>query len=73
MLKSKIKDYLPIISIYKGMVIAVTVTITIKTKVSDAKSQIRSMGTDKFVPTFGHVHNYQTQLCISRKLQKSFL
>ena len=71
MLKSKIKDYLPTISIYKGMV--VTVTITMKIKVSDAKSQIRSMGTDKFVPTFGHVHNYQTLLCISRKLKKSFL
>ena len=55
------------------MVIAVTVTITMKTKVSDAKSQIRSVGADKFVPTFGHVHNYQTQLCISRKLHKSFL
>ena len=71
MLKSKIKDYLPTISIYKGMV--VTVTITMKIKVSDAKSQIRSMGTDKFVPTFGHVHNYQTLLRISRKLKKSFL
>ena len=71
MLKSKIKDYLPTISIYKGMV--VTVTITMKIKVSDAKSQIRSMGTDKFVPLFGHVHNYQTLLCISRKLKKSFL
>ena len=35
------------------MIIATTVTITIMTiKESDGKSQIRRMGTDKFVPTF---------------------
>ena len=34
------------------MIIAITVTTTMATEESDDKSQIRSMGTDKFVPTF---------------------
>ena len=37
----------------KGRIIATTVTITtMKTKESDDKSQIKSMGTDKFIPAF---------------------
>ena len=37
--------------IYKGKIIATTVTTTMATKEPDDNSQIRSMGAEKFVPT----------------------
>ena len=40
------------VSICKGMIIATTVTITMATKYSDDKSQIRSMGTDNLFLRF---------------------
>ena len=47
-----VKQKIYSVSIYKGMIIATTVTITMTTKESDDKSQIRIMGTNKFIPKF---------------------